>query len=111
MLVETIGSTGIRVSELQYVTVEAVRTGAATVFLKGKIRTVFFVRALRKRLLRYAAERHISRGAIFITRTGKPVDRTNVWREMKKSARKRASLRKRCFRTIYGICSPALFTA
>ena len=83
LLIQTICSTGIRVSELQYITVEAVKCGEATVTLKGKTRSVFIVRELQKKLLRYASEQKILSGAIFITRNGKPMSRTNIWREMK----------------------------
>lgn len=83
LLIQTICGTGIRVSELQYITVEAVKSGEAVVSLKGKTRTVFIVRELRRKLLRYAAEQEIKSGLIFITRTGKPLSRTNIWREMK----------------------------
>ena len=83
LLIQTICGTGIRVSELQYITVEAVKCGEAVVSLKGKTRSVFIVRELKKKLLRYAAEQEIKSGAIFITRSGKPMSRTNIWREMK----------------------------
>lgn len=83
LLIQTICGTGIRVSELQYITVEAVKSGEAVVSLKGKTRTVFIARELRQKLLRYAAEQEIKSGLIFITRTGKPLSRTNIWREMK----------------------------
>ena len=83
LILQAICSTGIRVSELQYITVEAVGRGEAVVSLKGKTRRVFLVRELRKKLLGYAAEHKIQSGCIFITRTGKPVSRTNIWREMK----------------------------
>lgn len=83
LLIQTICGTGIRVSELQFITVEAVKCGEATVSLKGKTRTVFIVKELKQKLLRYAAEQKIESGAIFITRTGKPMSRTNIWREMK----------------------------
>ena len=83
LLIQTICGTGIRVSELQYITVEAVKCGEAMVSLKGKTRSVFIVRELKKKLLRYAAEQGIKSGAIFITRSGKPMSRTNIWREMK----------------------------
>lgn len=83
LLIQTICGTGIRVSELQYITVEAVKRGKAIVSLKGKTRSVFIVRELQKKLLRYAAEQKITSGAIFITRNGKPMSRTNIWREMK----------------------------
>lgn len=83
LILQTICGTGIRVSELQYITVEAVKCGEAIVSLKGKTRTIFIVRELQKKLLRFAAEQGISSGTIFITRTGRPMSRTNIWREMK----------------------------
>ena len=83
LILQTICGTGIRVSELQFITVEAVRKGEATVSLKGKTRSIFIVRDLQKKLLRYISEQHIMTGANFITRTGKPLSRTNIWREMK----------------------------
>ena len=83
LILQTICGTGIRVSELQYITVEAVKRGVATVSLKGKIRRVFIVRDLRRKLLSYAASRGIESGSLFITRNGKPINRTNIWREMK----------------------------
>ena len=83
LILQTICGTGIRVSELQFITVEAIKTGEAIVSLKGKTRNVFIVKELRKKLLRYVGEQGIKSGAIFITRTGKPMSRTNIWREMK----------------------------
>lgn len=83
LLIQTICGTGIRVSELQYITVEAVKCGEAIVSLKGKTRTVFIVKELKQKLLRYAAEQKITSGAIFVTRSGRPMSRTNIWREMK----------------------------
>ncbi len=83
LILQTICGTGIRVSELQFITVEAVKNGEATVSLKGKTRLVFIVKELRKKLLRYTAEQGIKSGSIFITRTGQPMSRTNIWREMK----------------------------
>lgn len=83
LILQTICGTGIRVSELQFITVEAIKNGEATVSLKGKTRSVFIVKELRKKLLRYVAEQGIKSGSIFITRTGKPMSRTNIWREMK----------------------------
>lgn len=83
LILQTICGTGIRVGELQFITVEAVRLGEATVSLKGKTRTVFIVKELQKKLLRYIAEQKIKSGSIFVTRTGKPISRTNIWREMK----------------------------
>ena len=83
LILQTICGTGIRVSELQYITVEAVKNGEAIVSLKGKTRSVFIVKELKKKLLRYAAEQGIKSGMVFVTRTGKPISRTNIWREMK----------------------------
>lgn len=83
LILQTICGTGIRVSELQYITVEAVKCGEVTVSLKGKTRLVFIVKELQKKLLRYAAEQGIKSGMIFVTRIGKPISRTNIWREMK----------------------------
>ena len=83
LILQTICGTGIRVSELQFITVEAAKRGEATVTCKGKTRSVFIVRELQKKLLRYAAEQGIGSGCIFVTRGGKPVSRTNIWRDMK----------------------------
>ena len=83
LILQTICGTGIRVSELQFITVEAVKNGEAVVSLKGKTRSVFIVKELKKKLLRYASEQRITSGTIFITRTGRPMSRTNIWREMK----------------------------
>ena len=83
LIIQTICGTGIRVSELQFITVEAVKNGEAVVCCKSKRRSVFIVKALQKKLLKYAAKKNIKSGCIFITRTGRPVDRTNIWRDMK----------------------------
>ncbi len=83
LILQTICGTGIRVSELQYITVEAAKRGEATVSCKSKTRSVFIVKELKQKLLRYAAKQHIESGMIFVTRTGKPLSRTNIWREMK----------------------------
>ncbi len=83
LVVQTICGTGIRVSELQSITVEAVRRGEAVVSCKGKTRKIFIVKALQKKLLRYATEQNINSGIIFVTKSGKPLDRSNIWREMK----------------------------
>ena len=112
LLIQTICGTGIRVSELQYITVESVKCGEAVVSLKGKTRSVFIVRELQKKLLRYAAEQKIASGAIFITRNGKPMSRTNIWREMKSLCERAGvnpqkvfphNLRHLFARTFYGI--------
>lgn len=83
LILQTICGTGIRVSELRYITVEAAKQGEAVVNCKAKTRVIFIVKELRKKLLRYAAEQGIKNGMIFITKTGKPISRTNIWREMK----------------------------
>lgn len=83
LILQTICGTGIRVSELQFITVEAARKGEATVSCKAKTRSVFIVKELQKKLLCYAAEQKIKSGMIFMTRNGKPISRTNIWREMK----------------------------
>lgn len=83
LIIQTICCTGIRVSELPFITLEAARQGKATVALKGKTRSVFIVRELQKKLLLYARQQKIGSGPVFVTRTGRPVSRTNIWREMK----------------------------
>lgn len=83
LLVQTICATGIRVSELKYITVDAVRRGEAAVCCKGKARSVFLVRSLRGLLQTYIRKRRLQTGPVFITRGGKPISRTAVWREMK----------------------------
>lgn len=87
LILQTICGTGIRVGELRFITLEAVKCGVATVSLKGKTRSVFIVKELQKKLRRYAAEQGIRSGCIFVTRTGKPMSRTNIWREMKNLCR------------------------
>ena len=83
LILQTICATGIRVSELRFITVEAARKGEATVSCKGKTRTVFIVRKLQKLLIAYAKEKGIREGGVFITRKGRPLDRITIWREMK----------------------------
>lgn len=83
LILQTICSTGIRVSELPFITVEAVREGKAVVSLKGKTRVVFLLKNLRKKLRRYISESKITDGCVFITKNGKPISRSNIWREMK----------------------------
>lgn len=83
LIIQTICATGIRVSELKYITVEAVKCGEAIVSCKAKTRSVFIVKELKQKLLRYAAEQGIQSGMIFVTKSGKPINRTNIWREMK----------------------------
>ena len=83
LILQTICGTGIRVSELQFITVEAVRKGEAVVSCKNKTRTVFIVRELQKKLLNYIKAKGLTAGCIFITKSGKPMSRCNIWREMK----------------------------
>ncbi len=83
LIIQTICGTGIRVSELQYITVEALHNGEAIVNCKGKNRRVFIVPELKKKLLRYVKEQGISTGTVFVTRGGKPVSRNSIWKDMK----------------------------
>ena len=83
LILQTICGTGIRVGELQFITVEAARKGEAVVSLKGKTREVCIVKKLRKILMDYARRNGIEEGPVFVTRSGKPICRTNIWREMK----------------------------
>ena len=83
LIIQTICGSGIRVSELQYITVEAVKRGEAFVNCKGKNRRIFIVAELRKKLLSYIKTQNIKSGAVFVTKNGKPVSRHNIWRDMK----------------------------
>lgn len=83
LLLQTICATGIRVSELRYITVESARTGRATADCKGKNRTVFLPKELCRLLCGYCKEKGIRSGVIFCTSGGKPIDRKNIWRDMK----------------------------
>lgn len=83
LIIQTLCSTGIRVSELQYITVEAAQKGNVYVNCKAKNRSIFIIKNLRKKLLKYAKSNGIMTGKIFITRTGKAIDRVTIWREMK----------------------------
>lgn len=84
LLLQTFCGTGIRVSELAYFTVEAVREGRVKVSCKSKTREILVSGKLRKKLLQYARENGIADGVIFRTRSGKPLDRSNIWSELKK---------------------------
>lgn len=84
LIVQTICGTGIRVSELQYFTVEAVKHGTVTVSCKNKTRNIFVPGKLKTMLLNYAKHNGITNGLIFRTRTGNPLNRSNIWSEMKK---------------------------
>ena len=88
LVIETIGSTGIRVSELSCFTYEAVKDGTVTVSCKGKYRKIHLVHKLKEKLLDYCKKKNITGGHIFVTKSGNPLDRTNIWAEMKKLAKK-----------------------
>lgn len=83
LLLQTISSTGIRVSEAKYITVEAVSRGEAVIYLKGKTRTILLPKKLQKSLKGYIRREKIDEGPVFVTRTGKPLDRSNIWKMMK----------------------------
>ena len=83
LMMQTICSTGIRVSELNYFTVEAAEAGEVTIACKGKMRTILIPNRLREKLLAYSELHGISSGAIFLTRKGNPVNRSNIWSGMK----------------------------
>ena len=83
LLMETIGATGIRVSEVSYITVEAVRQGQTEVSLKGKIRTILLPEKLCRKLLKYARKEKIASGEIFLTGSGRGISRRQIWAEMK----------------------------
>ncbi len=112
LLIQTICGTGIRVSEVSFITVEAAKCGEAIVSCKGKTRTIFIVSALQKKLLRYAKEQGIHTGMIFVTKNGKALNRSNIWKEMKDLCKQAGvspnkvfphNLRHLFARTFYGI--------
>jgi len=86
-LIQAICATGMRVSEVQHLTVESLHRGEAIVSCKGKTRRIFLVAPLRKLLLGYARSCGITAGPVFRTRTGRPMSRTAIWREMKSLCR------------------------
>ena len=83
LILETICATGIRVGELKYITVEAIRAGVAEIALKGKIRTILLPHRLCRKLQKYARQQKIASGKIFLTQDGLPVSRQYVWTRMK----------------------------
>ncbi len=83
LVIQTICETGIRVSELRYITAEAVNQGKAVVDCKNKTRIIFIPSPLRKVLLVYMKKSGIKAGSVFVTKNGKPLNRSNIWREMK----------------------------
>lgn len=84
LCMETIAATGIRISELRYFTVEKVKKGRIEICNKGKYRRIFLTDDIRKKLLHYCKTAGVREGQIFVTRTGKPKDRSNLWKEMKR---------------------------
>lgn len=87
LIMETIGSTGIRISELKYITVSAAKCGRAEVSCKGKKRQIYIVKALQEKLLRYCRKKGIHNGVVFVSRYGNPLDRSNIWSQMKEIGR------------------------
>ena len=113
LLMQTICGTGIRVSEVKYITVEAVKTGKAEISLKGKIRTILLPGKLCKKLLKYAKHKKITSGEIFLTRSGRGLGRKQIWAEMKALCKKAGvesgkvfphNLRHLFARTFYKVC-------
>lgn len=83
-LMQTICSTGIRVSELKFITVETLKNRQAIINCKGKLRIIFLPKQLCRILKEYIKEKNIKRGSVFVSKTGKPLDRSNIWTAMKK---------------------------
>ena len=88
MILQTICATGIRISELEAITVEAIRSNSIVIHNKGKMRKILLPDELRKRLLYYIKKHGIKKGAVFCTISGKAVNRSNIWREMKALCKK-----------------------
>lgn len=96
-LMQTIGSTGIRISELPFITVEAVKKGRADISCKGKIRQVLLPTQLCRMLGEYIKAEQIKKGSVFVTRNGTPLNRSNVWRMMKSLCEKAGVSKKKVF--------------
>ena len=97
LLVQTLCALGLRVSELKAITVESLTSGEATIQNKGKLRTILIPHALAKKLADYCERRGIVSGSVFVTRTGKPLDRSNIWKMLKKLAEAAKVLAKKVF--------------
>lgn len=82
-IILTLGGTGIRISELKYITLEAVKKGRAEIDMKGKSRLILIPKYLKEELLKFASQNQIKSGYLFQSRNGKPLDRSNLWRELK----------------------------
>ena len=113
LILETICATGIRVGELKYITVEAVRAGVAEIALKGKIRTILLPHRLCRKLQKYAKQQKIASGKIFLTQDGLPVSRQSIWTRMKALCEAAGVVRSKVFphnlrslfaRSFYGSC-------
>lgn len=113
LLMETICATGIRVSEVKYITAEAIRAGRTEIALKGKIRTILLPGKLCRKLKKYAGKRKIVSGEVFLTRNGKGMSRRQIWAEMKSLCEKAGvapskvfphNLRHLFARTFYRVC-------
>ena len=112
LLLQTICSTGIRVSEVRHITVSAVSRGIAEINCKGKFRRVFLPKQLCRILKQYIKEQKIKSGAVFVTKNGNPLDRSNIWSDMKKLCKAASVSEKKVFphnlrhlfaRTYYGL--------
>lgn len=97
LVIQTVCATGIRISELEYFTVEALGADRIEVYCKGKERIIFIPKSLKKSLWRYVRVNGIKSGCIFVTRNGKPLNRSNIWREMKKLCREAQVSEKKVF--------------
>lgn len=84
LIIQTLGSTGIRISELCFITLESLEEGKVCIYNKGKKRIIFYPKKLQKMLKQYGKEQKISSGYLFRTKTGKSINRSNIWKEMKK---------------------------
>ena len=113
LLIETICATGIRVSEVRYITAEAIQAGRADIAMKGKIRTILLPGKLCRKLQKYAKKQKITSGEIFLTRSGKGISRRQIWAEMKALCKKASvapskvfphNLRHLFARTFYRAC-------
>ena len=97
LLMQTICSTGIRVSELRFITVEAINRGRAEINCKGKRRCAFLPTELCKILKEYVKEQKIKSGAVFVSKNGNPLDRSNIWSDMKKLCKEAGVSEKKVF--------------
>ena len=97
LLMQSVCSTGIRVSEVRYITVEAISRGYAEINCKGKYRHIFLPKSLCSALKRYIREIGIKKGPIFVTKSGNPLDRSNIWSDMKKLCKSAGVSEKKVF--------------